>query len=67
MAWAFDRAPELWYVTNAGNAASFALHAKLGFTEASRSFTHPSVSFEGGLGVLGRALATDAWPAPLRR
>jgi ribosomal protein S18 acetylase RimI-like enzyme len=56
MAWAFERAPEAWYFTNAGNAASLALHAKLGFVEISRDFWYPNVTFEGGVGVLGRAL-----------
>jgi ribosomal protein S18 acetylase RimI-like enzyme len=55
MAWAFARAPEVWYFANARNAASLALHAKLGFVEVTRSFSYPGVSFDGGVGVLGRA------------
>ncbi|HLW95179.1 MAG TPA: GNAT family N-acetyltransferase [Solirubrobacteraceae bacterium] len=55
MVWAFARAPEVWYFANARNAASLALHAKLGFVEVTRSFSYPGVSFDGGIGVLGRA------------
>lgn len=60
MAWAFERAPEVWYFTNARNVASLALHSKLGFVEVTRSFSYPNVSFDGGVGVLGRALRSDA-------
>jgi RimJ/RimL family protein N-acetyltransferase len=56
MDWAFERAPEVWYFANARNLASIALHAKLGFVEVTRSFSYPNVSFDGGVGVLGRAL-----------
>jgi ribosomal protein S18 acetylase RimI-like enzyme len=55
MAWAFERADEVWYFTSAGNRASIALHAELGFVEVTRDFSFPDVSFEGGSGVLGRA------------
>ncbi|MGO9959560.1 MAG: N-acetyltransferase family protein [Solirubrobacteraceae bacterium] len=60
MAWAFEHAPEVWYFTNARNTASLALHAKLGFVEVTRSFSYPTVSFDGGVGVLGRALRAGA-------
>jgi ribosomal protein S18 acetylase RimI-like enzyme len=60
MAWAFEYAPEVWYFTNARNTGSLALHAKLGFVEVTRSFSYPNVSFDGGLGVLGRALRAGA-------
>ena len=56
MHWVFERAPEAWYFTNARNLASLALHAKLGFIEVTRDFVYPRVSFDGGVGVLGRAL-----------
>jgi ribosomal protein S18 acetylase RimI-like enzyme len=59
MAWAFERAPEVWYFTNARNAPSLALHAKAGFVEVTREFFYPDVSFEGGVGVLGHAQLDD--------
>jgi ribosomal protein S18 acetylase RimI-like enzyme len=55
MAWAFARAAEVWYFTNARNQASLALHAALGFVEVTRDFVYPGVSFEGGVGVLCHA------------
>ena len=67
MAWTFERAPEVWYFTNARNLASIALHAKLGFGEVTRTFSYPNVSFDGGVGVLGRALRdAAAGDAPAR-
>lgn len=56
LAWASERASEAWYFTNARNEASLALHAKVGFLEVTRDFVYPGVSFDGGVGVLGRAL-----------
>jgi ribosomal protein S18 acetylase RimI-like enzyme len=56
MQWVFEHAPEAWYFTHARNLASLALHAKLGFIEVTRDFVYPRVSFDGGVGVLGRAL-----------
>jgi hypothetical protein len=56
MRWIFEHVPEAWYFTNARNHASLALHAKLGFVEVTRDFSYPNVSFDGGVGVLGRAL-----------
>jgi ribosomal protein S18 acetylase RimI-like enzyme len=47
-------APALYYFANSGNAASIALHAKLGFREIRRPFQFPGVTFENGVGVLFR-------------
>jgi ribosomal protein S18 acetylase RimI-like enzyme len=55
MAWTAARAGEIWYFTDAGNQASLRLHQRLGFREVTRDFTFPQVTFEGGVGVLGRA------------
>jgi hypothetical protein len=55
MAWAFQRAGEVWFFANARNRASVDLHARLGFVEVTRDFAFPGVSFDGGVGVLCRA------------
>jgi ribosomal protein S18 acetylase RimI-like enzyme len=54
MAWVFERADEAWFFANARNGASLGLHARLGFEEVTRDFVFPGVSFDGGVGVLGR-------------
>lgn len=59
LAWIFERADYAWYFTNARNQASLALHAKLGFTEVTREFSYPGVTFDGGIGVLAKAAASD--------
>lgn len=55
----FTMADEVWYFTNARNAASVAMHSHLGFTEVTRDFTFPGVTFAGGQGILFRASAPD--------
>jgi ribosomal protein S18 acetylase RimI-like enzyme len=47
-------APALYYFANSRNAASIALHAKLGFLEIKRPFEFPGIAFENGVGVLFR-------------
>jgi ribosomal protein S18 acetylase RimI-like enzyme len=51
----FTMADEVWYFTNARNTPSIAMHAHLGFTEVTRDFWFPGVTFEGGQGILFRA------------
>lgn len=58
IAWAFQRAGEVWFFANARNRASLDLHAQLGFVEVTRDFTFPGVSFDGGVGVLCRAVSS---------
>jgi ribosomal protein S18 acetylase RimI-like enzyme len=55
----FAMADEVWYFTNAHNTASIAMHARLGFTEVTRYFHFPGVTFAGGQGILFRAVARD--------
>ena len=62
MRWVFERAAEVWGFANARNRASLDLHARLGFTEVTRDFAVPGVAFEGGVGVLFRALRPAARP-----
>ena len=59
MRWAAERAGEMWYFTNAGNRASLRLHEELGFSEVTRDFVFPGVTFAGGVGVLCRASLTE--------
>lgn len=53
----------VWYVANARNHASIALHERLGFREVTRDFWYPGVTFEGGTGILFRATTTAHAPA----
>jgi hypothetical protein len=64
MAWAFERAPEVWDLGNTRNAPSLALHAKVGFVEVTQGFFCRDVSFAGGVGVLGRAKLDGAASRP---
>lgn len=54
--WVAERADRIYYVANARNAASIALHAVLGFTEVARGPAFATFRFEGGAGVLCQAL-----------
>lgn len=47
----------VWYVANARNHTSIALHERLGFQEVTKDFRYPGITFEGGTGILFRALA----------
>jgi ribosomal protein S18 acetylase RimI-like enzyme len=59
MRWIAERADEAWFFSNARNAASIALHRRLGFEEVTRRFSFPGVTFAGGDGVLFRAHLAD--------
>jgi ribosomal protein S18 acetylase RimI-like enzyme len=50
------RTTEVYYFANARNEASLDLHTGLGFTEVSRDFWFPGLTFDGGEGVLARAI-----------
>ncbi|HEX8904291.1 MAG TPA: GNAT family N-acetyltransferase [Longimicrobiaceae bacterium] len=52
--WIARRAGAAFYVANARNRASIALHARLGFAEVTRDFWFPNVAFTGGEGILFR-------------
>jgi ribosomal protein S18 acetylase RimI-like enzyme len=49
------RASDVYYFANARNTASLDLHTRLGFTEVTRDFWFPDVTFDGGEGVLAHA------------
>ncbi|WP_026819686.1 GNAT family N-acetyltransferase [Arthrobacter castelli] len=53
--WIWQQAPEAWYVTNARNHASIALHRRYGFEEVARASRFHTTTFAGGLGILWRA------------
>ncbi|MFJ6535767.1 GNAT family N-acetyltransferase [Paenarthrobacter sp. NPDC091711] len=50
--WIWERADRAWYVVNARNQASLALHSKWGFREVARGPRFHTVKFDGGEGVL---------------
>ena len=50
--WITARASCAYYFANAQNQVSIALHNKFGFKELTRDFTHPGVTFTGGVGIL---------------
>ncbi|WP_239073378.1 GNAT family N-acetyltransferase [Sediminihabitans luteus] len=53
--WVAERADVAWYVVNARNLASLALHARFGFVEVARGAGFRGVLFDGGEGILLRA------------
>jgi ribosomal protein S18 acetylase RimI-like enzyme len=53
--WIAERSSEAWYVANASNAASIALHDRAGFRIVRAIAAFPGIEFSGGRGVLGRA------------
>lgn len=53
--WIWPRSAEAWYVTNARNTASIALHRRYGFEEVARAARFHTTTFEGGAGILWRA------------
>ena len=55
MAWIWERADHAWYVVNALNEASLALHRRWGFREVARGPGFHTVTFDGGEGVLLQA------------
>ncbi|MDO0924059.1 GNAT family N-acetyltransferase [Streptomyces sp. TG1A-8] len=55
MAWAWQRASEVWCFVSAQNRASLDLHDALGFAEVRRADRLQGVSFDCGEGVLLRA------------
>jgi len=60
--WIWTRSPEAWFVTNAQNKSSIALHAGFGFTEVARSGDFHRTTFEGGIGILFRAIRPNDEP-----
>lgn len=52
--WIAEYAGHAYYFVNARNRASIDLHTRLGFTELTRDFAFPGVSFTGGEGVFYR-------------
>lgn len=50
--WIALRADCAYYLANAQNRVSIELHQKLGFTELTRDFIYPHVTFTGGVGIL---------------
>ena len=50
--WIAARSRRAYYVANERNRVSIELHEAFGFVEATRDFTYPRATFEGGGGVL---------------
>ncbi|GAB3526029.1 GNAT family N-acetyltransferase [Arthrobacter monumenti] len=53
--WIWQRSADAWYVVNAGNLSSIALHRKWNFVEAARASKFHTTTFTGGTGLLMRA------------
>ncbi len=62
--WIAERATEAWYVVNAANPASIALHEAYGFQEVARAARFHTISFTGGEGILFRAGPLEPRPTP---
>ncbi|MBU3978025.1 GNAT family N-acetyltransferase [Propionicimonas sp.] len=58
--WLAARTDRAWYFAAAENQASLQLHRELGFSEVTRSFEVPGVSFTGGVGVLSVRFSSAA-------
>ena len=56
LAWIGKHDDEAWYFANARNLGSIELHRRLGFREVTGTFSFPGVTFDGGVGVLFRAV-----------
>lgn len=52
IAWIFERSARVYYFVNSRNAASIALHARLGFREVARDIWTPTRGFDAGIGLL---------------
>lgn len=52
LTWISQRADHAWFFANAANETSVLFHKRFGFTENSRCFSYPGVSFVGGQGIL---------------
>ena len=50
--WIAHRSDKVYYFASARNLPTLDLHQRLGFTEVTRSFSFPRVSFTGGVGIL---------------
>lgn len=55
LGWIWERADGAWYVVNATNLASIAMHQKFGFAATSRAAAFHTTTFEGGNGLLMHA------------
>ena len=62
--WISRRSPQAFYIANERNLASIALHRTFGFSEVTRDFEFPGISFPVGAGVLFRC---DFGPASPKR
>lgn len=61
-----SRTPRVYCFINARNHASIALHQGAGFTELTREFAIPRVSFDGGEGILLEAGFCAGGPVSIR-
>ncbi|MDQ0276220.1 ribosomal protein S18 acetylase RimI-like enzyme [Arthrobacter silviterrae] len=59
--WIWQRSETAWYVVNADNLASIALHRRWGFAEAARAPSFHTAQFSGGVGLLMRAVRPPTW------
>lgn len=60
--WIWERDVEAWYVVNATNVASMAMHREFGFTEISEAAAFHTTTFEGGNGFLMHAHRPIGYP-----
>lgn len=57
--WTWERDDVVRSVVNARNEASLAVHVRFGFTEVGRAAAYCGIRFEGGEGVLLRAVRSE--------
>lgn len=64
--WIWARADAAYYLANARNAASIALHAQLGFRQLAEGGSFHGVTFDGGRGLVFEARRPASWVGPGR-
>jgi len=59
--WIANQSKTAYYFASATNRATIDLHDHFGFSELTRDFTYPGVTFTGGTGILFRAELNEKW------
>lgn len=63
LAWIWERSEAAYYIANAGNAASIAMHEGFGFRQIADGPSFHGVTFSGGRGIVFEARRPASWVA----
>lgn len=64
LAWIWERSDAAYYIANADNAASIAMHADFGFRQIAEGPRFHGVTFSGGRGLVFEARRPASWALP---